>query len=326
MRHGRRFTLIELLVAKPAVAKSPAAGRARAKARGCSIRFTLIELLVVIAIIAILAAMLLPALSEARHRAKRVVCVNNLRQVHALIVMYAADFDGTTPPAAREMSYAAFGSGNDALGFGLLAVTDYTREPTLFACADTNYRPGSNWRTPFDEGKPFNFGPDWYWGYFRQPNVFPVIGSRYYDFFKSYTMKEYGWVSSYAYRRWGLMGGAGTPEEKGYNTGPDYICKVKLRFDQLPKAYLACAQQWGSQGFGRCTENYTHDRRGSNVVYNDGHVTWFSMATPRPVAWPSGRAPIDAGCPAGYIPYCYPFAYEWIFPASFFWGTVEAED
>jgi prepilin-type N-terminal cleavage/methylation domain-containing protein/prepilin-type processing-associated H-X9-DG protein len=60
-------------------------------------RFTLIELLIVIAIIAILAAMLLPALTAARERAKRIVCVNNLKQNHTALIGHAGDNDRNLP-------------------------------------------------------------------------------------------------------------------------------------------------------------------------------------------------------------------------------------
>lgn len=83
--------------------------------------FTLIELLVVIAIIALLAAILLPALNNARDRGKQIACVNNLRQVYLISQLYRDDYAGFLPAAAAGTGTSGSAPTDNASGLSGIA-------------------------------------------------------------------------------------------------------------------------------------------------------------------------------------------------------------
>ncbi|MCX6983313.1 MAG: type II secretion system protein [Lentisphaerae bacterium] len=135
--------------------------------------FTLIELLVVIAIIAILAGMLLPALSRSKDMAKLISCTNNLKTVGIQFIMYVDDYNGWIPWPVNSTGAPSM---TDGASVSLLAGKTYAtraeidqtelKGPYLCPAADTSLAtPGCTYRSSYimHQGDPNYFvGGCWY--------------------------------------------------------------------------------------------------------------------------------------------------------------------
>jgi prepilin-type N-terminal cleavage/methylation domain-containing protein/prepilin-type processing-associated H-X9-DG protein len=134
--------------------------------------FTLVELLVVIAIISILAAMLLPALEEARRAAQSIVCVNNEQQMAVGLHVYVDDFESRLPwydAGGNAQCHTLWNWNNDppdtysqgkCMGLGLLYANDYLPSEDIFYCPAREEHGKNYGRDPWNIDYVVNWVPN----------------------------------------------------------------------------------------------------------------------------------------------------------------------
>jgi prepilin-type N-terminal cleavage/methylation domain-containing protein/prepilin-type processing-associated H-X9-DG protein len=222
--------------------------------------FTLIELLVVIAIIAILAAMLLPALAKAKQRAKAAQCMNNNKQIALGMIMYASDNEDRLP-SLNTGTYPA-------------VTTNW-----YFRIMDTRYLPSNSssnnlWRCPNVQDADINAGTV---AFFKSPceGYGPLEGNYYTNGVIRYPTDNNGnHLDSRKLTQikrpssiW-LIGDVGTPKAGG-------------GFDKMPTSYftdITTEQPVAATGWSTVPSNKQPAcRHNSRAIFSfcDGHVeTW----------------------------------------------------
>ncbi|MEM2117381.1 MAG: prepilin-type N-terminal cleavage/methylation domain-containing protein [Thermoplasmata archaeon] len=207
--------------------------------------FTLIELLVVVAIIGILTTILLPVLNKAREKAKRAVCVSNLKQLYLVLFMYSNDYSGNFPNATETFTAppGSYPNTGKLPPIGISCVPPYSSTRSL--CLLTGQ---------LDPSTSQIEGPS----YVKNPEIFICPSS---NDTKSETYYPGYNKCSYAYTL-----------NLNHRTSNDTVilCDKKIRpYNSYHPGDFSRLTDWRNEG------KDNHGVEGINVLYVSGNVSWL---------------------------------------------------